>query len=103
MGSYRKEVKDLSITNKIKTYINPRFFKRKYDRRFLKRKLFDRNTALPLFLIYRYFYVHKGLYFRKHVFDHQHLGVKVGTVTVNRKPFAQPIKRVKLRKGKRVG
>lgn len=47
---------------------------------------------MPIFMVNRAFYIHKGMYFRKKRIEYYHMGVPMGNFGITRKPFTPPIK-----------
>lgn len=92
----------LAKLKKILPYTNSRIITRfARSLRYENRKIFYRNSAINLLLGYRTFYVHKGMLFKPARTNYFDLTTKFGTFTINRKPLAHPIKKVK--KKKRLG
>jgi ribosomal protein S19 len=91
----------LAIPRKTHVYLGNKYLSLYYsDPRALKQKKFiwDRNPKTSLFLIYRTYLIHKGMYWRRAVLTPTNLGAAFGTHTLTRKPLAHPIKKEKKKK-----
>ena len=70
-----------------------KYYHNRYDYFRIKKRFFwERATKMPLFLVNRAFYIHKGLYFRKKRIEYYHMGVPIGSFSLTRKPFTPPIR-----------
>jgi ribosomal protein S19 len=50
---------------------------------------------MPIFMVNKAFWVHKGMHFRKKRIEYYHMAIPMGAFTLTRKPFTPPVKRIK--------
>ena len=95
----------MKASRKMRTYVSSKLFKKYYDGHYHQvnnlRFFWERNTTIPIFFVNKAFMIHKGLYFRRKVFEYYNLAVPCGAFAFSRKPFTPPIKKKDLKKKKR--
>lgn len=57
--------------------------------------IWERRASVPIFMIYKPYFIHKGMYWRRARLTPTNISVPIGTYTLTRKPLAHPLKRAK--------